>query len=83
MSDNNEIPEFDIDDLNAIKYEPVAESEWVEQRVVFFCHDCDKIVKEERIGNTLKFKCSECKGDQVSYGTEKAINNYYRGSRSA
>ena len=47
-------------------------------RIVYYCRDCEKIVKPKRIGKKLKFGCSECGGSNISFGSEKSIKNYYR-----
>lgn len=77
MTNENEIPDFDIEDSQRVEFNPVAEEEWENQPIVFYCQDCQKIVKEKQVGKSLKFVCSECNGDHISYGTEKSIKNYF------
>jgi len=45
--------------------------------IVFYCKDCKQIVKVEKIGNTYLYKCHECKGENVVFGTKKSIQNFY------
>ena len=47
-------------------------------KIIYFCRDCNKIVAPKRVGKKFKFSCTECKGDNVSFGTEKSILNYYK-----
>jgi len=47
-------------------------------KIIYYCCDCEKIIKPKRIGNKFRFSCSICKGDNVSFGSEKSILNYYK-----
>lgn len=51
--------------------------EGVPSKIVYFCQDCKEIVKPKRIGKKFQFSCTECKGKNVSFGSEKSILNYY------
>lgn len=57
-----------------------AEDPGVPTKIVYFCQDCKKEVTPKRIGKKFKFSCTECKNKQVSFGTEKSIDNYYKNS---
>ena len=47
-------------------------------KIIYFCRDCNQMTKPKRIGKKFKFSCAECKGNNVSFGTEKSILNYYK-----
>ena len=47
-------------------------------KIVYFCQECKKQVKPKRIANKFKFNCTECKDIQVSFGSEKSIESYYK-----
>ena len=47
-------------------------------KIVYYCHDCEKLISPKRIGKKFKFKCEQCKGKNVSFGSEKSIANYYK-----
>jgi DNA-directed RNA polymerase subunit RPC12/RpoP len=46
-------------------------------KIIYYCKDCKKNVAPKRIGKKLRFKCSECDSENVSFGTEKSVANYY------
>ncbi len=46
-------------------------------KIVYFCKDCQKLIVPKRIGKKLRFKCDECKGENVAFGTEKSIQSYF------
>lgn len=47
-------------------------------KIAYFCLNCKKQVQPKRINRKFKFSCSECKGKSVSFGSETAIQNYYK-----
>jgi hypothetical protein len=47
-------------------------------RIVYYCRDCKKLVRPERVGKKFKFKCTDCKGENVAFGSEQSIRNFYR-----
>lgn len=47
-------------------------------KIIYFCRDCDKIVKPKRIGKKFEFSCADCKGNNVAFGSEQSIMNYYK-----
>jgi hypothetical protein len=49
-------------------------------KIIYFCKDCEKIVKPKRIGKKFEFSCLECKGSNVAFGSETSIQNYYKNS---
>lgn len=69
---------LDFESMQTIKFDPVSEDIWSEQKVVFYCSVCKKLVEPKRSGKSLKFFCSECGSERVAYGTEKSIINYFR-----
>ena len=47
-------------------------------KIIYFCRDCKKMTKPKRVGKKFQFSCTECKGKNVSFGSEKSIDNYYK-----
>ena len=47
-------------------------------KIIYFCQDCKKLIKPKRISKKFKFSCTDCKGLNVSFGSEKSIANYYK-----
>lgn len=47
-------------------------------KIIYYCQDCKKVIAPKRIGKKFRFSCAECKGDNVSFGSEKAILSYYK-----
>lgn len=45
--------------------------------IVFYCKDCRKIIKGEKVGAKYVYKCPDCKSENVAFGTPKSINNFY------
>ena len=50
-------------------------------KIVYFCRDCEKMVKPKRIGKKFEFSCTDCKGNNVSFGSEQSIMNYYKNAK--
>ena len=46
-------------------------------KIVYYCRDCEKLITPKRIGKKLRFSCSECKGENVAFGSEQSIMNFY------
>jgi len=55
-----------------------TEETGVPAKIIYYCRDCDKIVTPKRIGKKFQFSCADCKGDNVSFGSEQSILNYYK-----
>jgi len=51
---------------------------YLKEPVVFYCKDCEKIVKVKPFGRKFVYRCAICGTKNVAFGTEKAIKNYYR-----
>lgn len=51
---------------------------YLKEPVVFYCKDCEKIVKVKPLGKKFVYRCAICGTKNVAFGTEKAIKNYYR-----
>ncbi|MBN2087017.1 hypothetical protein JW758_01585 [Candidatus Peregrinibacteria bacterium] len=47
-------------------------------KIIYYCRDCEKLVKPKRVGKKLRFTCEECKGSNVAFGSEQSIANFYR-----
>lgn len=47
-------------------------------KIIYYCRDCEKLVKPKRIGKKLRFTCDECKGNNVAFGSEQSIASFYR-----
>jgi len=75
----SEVTERDIDLSIAyeIKSKEVAEEEWEDQKVGFFCHDCHKLVEGQKAKKGLKFHCKACSGKKISFGTMRSLKNFF------
>ena len=51
---------------------------YLKETVVFYCKDCEKIVKVRPFGRKFVYRCAICGTKNVAFGTENAIKNYYR-----
>lgn len=50
----------------------------VPAKIVYFCPQCKKLITPKRIGKKFRFSCAECRFDEIAFGTEESITNYYR-----
>lgn len=50
----------------------------LQEPIVFYCKDCEKVVKTKPVGRKFVYKCGICGTKNVAFGTEKSIVNYYR-----
>lgn len=46
--------------------------------IVFYCKDCDKMVDVKPVGRKFVYKCGICNTKNVAFGTEKSISSFYR-----
>jgi len=46
--------------------------------IVYYCRDCQKLTKPKRVGKKFIFACEVCKGQNVAFGSDQSIRNYYR-----
>jgi predicted SprT family Zn-dependent metalloprotease len=66
-----------------IKSSTVVDKKFVNEtgqaaKIIYFCRDCQKITTPKRIGKKFKFACSICSKENVAFGSEQSIRNYYR-----
>ena len=47
-------------------------------KIIYYCPDCKKIIKPKRMGKKFQFSCTECKENNVAFGTEASIAKYYK-----
>ncbi len=52
--------------------------EGIPTKINYYCRDCKKEIQPKKVNKKFKFSCSECKGKNVSFGSEKSIGNYYK-----
>lgn len=52
------------------------EDNW--EGIVFYCKDCEEIVKVDRVGRKYAYRCKKCGTKNVAFGTEKSIAGYFR-----
>lgn len=45
--------------------------------IVFYCKDCYKLTEVDKVGNRYVYKCRECKGKNVAFGTEASIKKFF------
>lgn len=77
--ENEHTDEYDlnVEEMSKITVAPIEEDQWEEQKIVFFCTECEKLVNPQKKAKKLKFYCPECKSENVAYGTEKSICDYF------
>lgn len=47
--------------------------------IVFYCRTCKKVVKDpEKKPGKYEYICPECKGENVSFGTDKAVADFFQ-----
>lgn len=73
----------DIDYVRVAKSKYPIDKKYIEEsgvptQITYYCKDCKNVVKPKRTGNKLKFSCTECKGTQVSFGSDESIHNFYK-----
>jgi len=47
-------------------------------KIAYYCRDCKKFVKPKRVGKKFQFSCAECNHDNVAFGSEQSLRNYYK-----
>ena len=75
--------EEDRDYVEIIKSDIEIDKKFIDEtgtpaKIIYFCKDCEKLVTPKRIGKKLRFKCDECKGENVAFGTEESIHNFFK-----
>lgn len=55
-----------------------TEETGVPAKIIYYCRDCKDLVKPKRVGKKFQFSCMVCKGNNVSFGSEKSIEKYYK-----
>ena len=68
-------------DVN-VKQDSVAEQETQGESqpvspIMFYCRDCQKIAQTEKVGTRYVYKCTQCQGNNVAFGTEKSVRNFF------
>ena len=86
-SDELEINYDDLLDLTKKKMWIREDEEGGENdAIVFYCGDCEKEVSVERLPaqrrQKVKFKCKECEGTHVFFGTKRGITDYFQRERN-
>jgi len=74
---------IDKDYVEIIKSDVTVDPQFIKDtgvpsKIIYYCMDCQKPVVPKRIGNKFRFACTLCKGENVAFGTEKSIENFYR-----
>ncbi|MDX9970301.1 MAG: hypothetical protein RBS56_00130 [Candidatus Gracilibacteria bacterium] len=46
--------------------------------IVFYCKDCQEIVKTHKVGSKYVYKCAKCGTKNVAFGTKKSISNFFK-----
>ncbi len=46
--------------------------------ILFYCKKCQRVISNPvRKGQKYEYSCPECKEDRVTFGTKKAISDFY------
>ena len=69
--------------IDIIKSDVDIDKKYIEEtglpaKIIYFCQACKKLIKPKRIGKKFQFSCTDCKGSNVSFGSETSIANYYK-----
>jgi len=72
----------DIDFVKLTEFDFISDKNLIEgtgqpSKIMYFCQDCKKLITPSRIGKRLRFACTECKGENVAFGTEKSLRLFY------
>ncbi len=46
--------------------------------IIFYCKDCEEIVKTNRVGKKYVYTCAKCNTKNVAFGTKKSIYGFFR-----
>ena len=65
-------------DLREIKAIPKDETKIPAAKMTFFCKNCEELVAAQQTRKKFKFACPKCGKQEIAFGTEESINNYYR-----
>jgi phage FluMu protein Com len=70
--------EDELANIQTLKLQPLKPEESIdEEKIVFYCTKCEKLIAPNKSGKSLKFKCPDCKTNKVAFGTQKSIVNYF------
>jgi Zn finger protein HypA/HybF involved in hydrogenase expression len=69
---------IDLSFAYEIRSNIVPEDEWKNQKIVFFCRDCDECVDAKKNKKSMTFTCNKCNGKRIAFGTEKSVQNFFR-----
>lgn len=69
--------------IDIIKSESEIDKQFIDEtgkatKITYYCGDCKKLITPKRMGKKFQFSCSECKGKNVAFGSEKSIQSYYK-----
>jgi len=45
--------------------------------IIFYCKDCEEVVKTEKVGRKYVYTCKICGTKNVAFGTQKSITNFF------
>lgn len=65
-------------DIRPITPIPQNEEEIAPAKLVFFCKKCEELVDAKQTKKKFTFRCPKCGKNEVAFGTEESIKNYYR-----
>ncbi len=73
----------DKDYVDIIRSDTDVDKKYVKEtgipaKILYYCLDCERLVKPKRVGKKFQFKCAECKGKNVAFGTITSLANYYK-----
>ncbi len=46
--------------------------------IIFYCKDCQEVVKTHKVGSKYVYKCAKCGTKNVAFGTQKSISNFFK-----
>lgn len=54
------------------------QAEVQDHEIIFYCKDCEEIVKTHRLGKKFVYKCGKCGTKNVAFGSKRSIFNFFR-----
>ena len=83
IRDDNKAPSTDADYVEIVQSNVKVDRTFVDDegqpaKITYYCRKCKKPVSVERMGKKLSFKCGECGEENIPFGSEDSVSNYYK-----
>lgn len=64
--------------MSETKETKVQTQEKNEEKIIFYCKDCEQVVDTEKCGKKYVYKCKLCGTKNVAFGSTKSIRGFFR-----